>query len=35
MAYHDDLIRHAIFSSELNLPDKPNQVDLRRAISAA
>ena len=35
MAYHDDLIRHAIFLSELNLPDEPKQVDLRRAVSAA
>jgi|ERR1035438_7535084 uncharacterized protein (UPF0332 family) len=35
MAYHDDLIRHAVFLSELNLPDEPKQVDLRRAFSAA
>jgi len=35
MAYHDDLIQHAIFLSELNLPDEPKQVDLRRAVSAA
>jgi uncharacterized protein (UPF0332 family) len=35
MAYHDDLIKHAIFLSELNLPDDPKQVDLRRAVSAA
>ena len=35
MAYHDDPIAHAIFLSELNLPDDPNQVDLRRAVSAA
>jgi uncharacterized protein (UPF0332 family) len=35
MAYHDDLIRHAIFLSDLNLPDEPKQVDLRRAVSAA
>jgi uncharacterized protein (UPF0332 family) len=41
MAYHDDLIEHAIFLSGLNLPDVPNlpddpkQVDLRRAVSAA
>ncbi len=40
MAYHDDLIEHAIFLSGLNLPDVPNlpddpkQVDLRRAVSA-
>jgi hypothetical protein len=35
MAYHDDLIDHAISLSELNLPDDPKQVDLRRAVSAA
>jgi uncharacterized protein (UPF0332 family) len=35
MAYHDDLIQHAIFLSELNLPHEPKQVDLRRAVSAA
>jgi uncharacterized protein (UPF0332 family) len=35
MAYHDDLIKHAVFLSELNLPDDPKQVDLRRAVSAA
>ena len=35
MAYHDDLIKHAIFLSQLNLPDDPKQVDLRRAVSAA
>jgi uncharacterized protein (UPF0332 family) len=35
MAYHDDLIAHAIFLSQLNLPDDPKQVDLRRAVSAA
>ena len=35
MGYHDDLIRHAVFLSELNLPDEPKQVDLRRAVSAA
>ena len=35
MAYHDDLIQHAIFLSELNLPDEPKQVDVRRAVSAA
>jgi hypothetical protein len=35
MAYHDDLIEHAIFLSQLNLPDDPKQVDLRRAVSAA
>ena len=35
MAYHDDLIEHAIFLSQLNLPQEPKQVDLRRAVSAA
>jgi uncharacterized protein (UPF0332 family) len=35
MAYHDDLIQHAVFLSELNLPHEPKQVDLRRAVSAA
>jgi len=35
MAYHHDLIRHAIFLSDLNLQDEPKQVDLRRAVSAA
>jgi hypothetical protein len=35
MAYPDDLIRHAIFLSELNMSDEPKQVDLRRAVSAA
>lgn len=35
MPYHDDLIQHGIFLSELNLPDEPKQVDLRRAVSAA
>lgn len=35
MAYHDNLIEHAIFLSELNLPHEPKQVDLRRAVSAA
>jgi hypothetical protein len=35
MAYHDDLIAHAIFLSQLDLPDDPKQVDLRRAVSAA
>jgi|SRR5579863_3241613 len=34
MTYHDDLIQHAIFRSELNLPHDPKQVDLRRAVSA-
>src|SRR6266851_1438899 len=29
MAYHDDLIKHAIFLSELNRPHEPKQVDLR------
>ena len=35
MAYHHDLIQHAIFLSDLNMPNKPKQVDLRRAVSAA
>jgi hypothetical protein len=35
MAYHNDLIQQAIFLSELNLPNEPKQVDLRRAVSAA
>lgn len=35
MAYHDDLIQHAVFLSELNRPQEPKQVDLRRAVSAA
>src|SRR5437588_10671717 len=35
MEYHEDLIQHAIFLSELNLVDEPKQVDLRRAVSAA
>lgn len=35
MGYHDDLIQHAIFLSELNLPNEPKQADLRRAVSAA
>jgi uncharacterized protein (UPF0332 family) len=35
MAYHEDLIQHAIFLSELNTPREPKQVDLRRAVSAA
>jgi len=35
MHYHNDLIQHAIFLSELELPKDPKQVDLRRAVSAA
>ena len=35
MAYHDDLIEHAIFLADLNLAGNPKQVDLRRAVSAA
>ena len=35
MAYHHDLIQHAIFLSDLNMPNEPKQVDLRRAASAA
>jgi uncharacterized protein (UPF0332 family) len=34
MAYHDDLIQHSIFLSEIDLPNEPKQVDLRRAVSA-
>jgi hypothetical protein len=35
VAYHDDLIEHAIFLSDVNSPGDPKQVHLRRAISAA
>lgn len=35
MAYPDDLIAHANFLVDLNVPDDPKQADLRRAISAA
>ena len=35
MAYHDDLIEHAISLLGANLSDEPKQVDLRRAVSAA
>ena len=35
MAYHDDLIEHAFRLTQINLPNVPNQVDLRRAVSAA
>jgi hypothetical protein len=35
MAYHDELIQHAIFLSELDIGNEPKQVDLRRAVSAA
>jgi uncharacterized protein (UPF0332 family) len=35
MAYPDDLLQHAVFLSELNRPQEPKQVDLRRAVSAA
>lgn len=35
MAYHDDLIEHAIFLPELNMADEPKQVDLRQVFSAA
>ena len=35
MAYHEDLIQHAIFLSGLNAPNEPNQVDLRRSVSSA
>jgi len=35
MAYSDDLIGHANFLVDLNVPNDPKQVDLRRAVSAA
>jgi len=35
MAYHDELIEHAVFLAEFNLPGQPKQADLRRAVSAA
>jgi len=35
MAYHEDLIQHAVFLWELNLPQEAKQVDVRRAVSAA
>ncbi|HUI77816.1 MAG TPA: hypothetical protein VLY24_07855 [Bryobacteraceae bacterium] len=35
MAYPDDLIAHANFLVDLNGPQDPKQVDLRRAVSAA
>jgi len=35
VAYHNDLIKHAIFLSDVNSPRDPKQVHLRRAISAA
>jgi len=35
MAYSDELISHANFLVDLNAPDDPKQVDLRRAVSAA
>jgi uncharacterized protein (UPF0332 family) len=35
MAHSDDLIEHAIFLADLNFPNHPKQVDLRRAVSAA
>jgi hypothetical protein len=35
MAYTDELIEHAIALAEPNLPNVPNQADLRRAVSAA
>ena len=35
MAFHDDLIKHAVFLANLNPPDQAKQVDLRRAVSAA
>jgi hypothetical protein len=35
MAHSDDLIEHANFLVDLNVPNDPEQVDLRRAVSAA
>jgi hypothetical protein len=35
MAHWDDLIEHANFLVDLNVPNDPKQVDLRRAVSAA
>ena len=35
MSYSDDLIQHANFLVDLNVPNEPKQVDLRRAVSAA
>jgi uncharacterized protein (UPF0332 family) len=35
MAYADELIEHAFALAERNLPNEPNQADLRRAVSAA
>jgi hypothetical protein len=35
MAHSDDLIAHATFLADLNFPNDPKQVDLRRAVSAA
>lgn len=35
MAYSDDLLQHAVFLSELDTPNEPKQVDLRRAVSAS
>jgi hypothetical protein len=35
MAHSDDLIEHANFLVDLNVPNDPKQVDLRRAVSAA
>jgi uncharacterized protein (UPF0332 family) len=35
MAYSDELIEHANFLVDLNVPNDPKQVDLRRAVSAA
>jgi hypothetical protein len=34
MSYPQELVRHAIFLSDIN-PAEPKQVDLRRAVSAA
>jgi len=35
MAYSYELIEHANFLVDLNVPNDPKQVDLRRAVSAA
>jgi hypothetical protein len=35
VAHSDDLIEHANFLVDLNVPNDPKQVDLRRAVSAA
>ncbi len=35
MAFHEELIEHALFLAQLKWPEEPNQAELRRAISAA